>query len=64
MATRKRRRKGGKSVSTVSIQEDDSENPQGGTTGLAKLIAWLEDFDMQCNSMLLTDYKRTLACLN
>jgi hypothetical protein len=64
MPTRKRSRKEGKSVSTASIQEDDSENLQGGTTGLVKLIAWLEDFDMQCNFMLLADYKRTLACLN
>jgi hypothetical protein len=55
MATRKRSRKGGKSVSTARIREDDSENLQGGTAGLDKLIAWLEDFDMQCNFMLVTD---------
>jgi hypothetical protein len=56
MPTRKRSRKERKSVSTASIQEENSENLQGRTTGLVKLIAWLEDFDMQCNFIVLIDY--------
>ncbi|XP_023715215.1 borealin [Cryptotermes secundus] len=52
MPNPKRSRRGGKSASIASIQEDDSENSQGGTTGLDKLIAWLEDFDMQFENRL------------
>jgi hypothetical protein len=60
MPTRKRSRKGGKSVS----QEDDSENLQGGASGLDQLIAWLEDFDMQCNFILCGGYKEALMFFN
>jgi hypothetical protein len=56
MRTRKRSRKERKSVSTASIQEDDSDNLKGKTTGLDQLIAWCQDFDMQCNFVLLIDY--------
>jgi hypothetical protein len=52
MAPRKRSHKGKKSASSV-IHEEDTENLQGSTTGLDKLIAWLEDFDMQCNFVVL-----------
>jgi hypothetical protein len=58
MPRRKRTRKEGKSISTSSIQDDDSENLQGGDTDRVKLMTWLEEFDMECNFVLLTDYKR------
>jgi hypothetical protein len=61
MPTQKRSRRGKKPVSTVIKQEDDSKNSQGRTSGLDQLIAWLEDFDMQCNLIPLIDYKETLT---
>jgi hypothetical protein len=64
MSRRKQSRKEKRSVSTASIQKEDSKNLQGGSSDLAKLIAWLEDFDMQCNLIVLIDYRLTLACLN
>jgi hypothetical protein len=60
MPRQKRNRKGSKSVSTVIDQEDDSKNSQGGSSGLDQLIAWLEDFDKQCNWITLTDYKQKI----
>ena len=63
MPPRKRSRRGGKSVSTAINQRDDLRNLQGGTTNLDQLITWLEDFDMQCNFLLLLDYKGTSAFL-
>ena len=64
MPPRKRSRRGGKSVSTAINQQDDFGNLQGGTANLDKLITWLEDFDMQCNFLLLLDYKRNISIVN
>jgi hypothetical protein len=64
MPTRKRSRKGGKSVSTATNQQDDVRNLQGGTADLDKLITWLEDFDMQCNFLLFLDYKSNISIVN
>lgn len=64
MPPRKRSRRGGKSVSTAINQQDDFRNLQGGTANLDKLITWLEDFDMQCNFLLLLDYKRNISIVN
>lgn len=63
MPPRKRSRRGGKSVSTAINVRDDFRNLQGGTANLDQLIIWLEDFDMQCNILLLLDYKGTSALL-
>ena len=64
MPTQKWSRRGGKSVSTAINQQDDFRNLQGGTDDLDKLITWLEDFDMQCNFLLLLDYKRNIGIVN
>lgn len=63
MTTRKRSRRGGKSVSAATNQQDDFRNLQGGSAGLDRLITWLEDFDMQCNFLLLHHYRGTSAFL-
>jgi hypothetical protein len=64
MPPRKRSRREGKSVSTANNQQDDLRNLQGGNANLDKLITWLEDFDMQCNFLLLLDYKRNISIVN
>jgi len=64
MPTRKWSRRGEKSVSTAINQQDDFRNLQGGTADLDKLITWLEDFDRQCNFLLLLVYKRNISIIN
>jgi hypothetical protein len=63
MPTGKRSRKGKASVSTVNKEESDSKNRQEKTSVLKQSIPWLEDFEMQCNFILLSDYKETLTYL-